>query len=175
MGSEKSTRVVREEKDPHVRLSLDVERGNAEFSSDRVIVENSLWAIIWSKFRWLESWYDSIFQFSWRRKIQFRPGRSLGMTGLLCGCPARVIQNFWPVLRKRFPQSPTELLLYHSFVPFTPHSVRHHRRTCVIIELLQRPLRYSFLFHELTCISGGTSCMNVMKCFIIEFATDSIR
>ena len=52
-------------KPPHSRLSLDDERGNAELSSDRMIVENffgrqySLLAIIGSKLRWSES-----FQFS---------------------------------------------------------------------------------------------------------------
>ena len=70
-GAADSLRVqLPKKKTRHGRLPLEEERSNSELSSDRFIVEKyfgrqcSLWAIIRSKFRWSESCYDSIFQFS---------------------------------------------------------------------------------------------------------------
>ena len=70
-GAADSLRVLYfKKKPPHGRLTLGEERSNAELASDRLIVEIyfgrqcTFWTIIGSTFKWSESCYDSIFQFT---------------------------------------------------------------------------------------------------------------
>ncbi len=68
-GAQQYVRAIIPKKKPHGKLlTIEEENWNATVASDRIIVENffgrltKLWAVISTKYRWMEERYDDIFR-----------------------------------------------------------------------------------------------------------------